>query len=247
MHLLEGDKVTKNFGGLTAVSSVDFYVDEGEIVGLIGPNGAGKTTLFNLISASLKPKSGTITFEGKNITSLKPYQICRLGITRTFQTVKIFGNLRVLDNVRLTALFGNPKRLTEAQATERAEELLDFVELAKNVRYTPARGLTLANQKRLEVARALAAQPKLLLLDEIMAGLNQTEIAQAMDLVRKIREKGITVIMIEHVMKAIMNVCDRIIVLNYGKKIAEGTPQEIANSKVVVEVYLGEQGNAGSK
>jgi len=239
VHLLEGEKLNINFGGLTAVSEVDFYVDKGEILGLIGPNGAGKTTLFNLISASLTPKSGTITFKGQNITGIKPYQICRLGIGRTFQTVKIFSNMTVLDNVRLASLFGDCKKPSEAEATKNALELLEFVGLtaAANI---PARGLTLANQKRVEVARALAAKPELLLLDELMAGLNQTEILEAMDLVRKIREKGITIIMIEHVMKAIMNVCDRIIVLNYGKKITEGTPQEIANSKIVVEVYLGE-------
>jgi branched-chain amino acid transport system ATP-binding protein len=240
VHLLKGEKITKNFGGLTAVSEVDFYVDKGEILGLIGPNGAGKTTLFNLISASLVPKSGTITFKGKNITGLKPYQICRQGISRTFQTVKIFGSITVLNNVRLAAIFGQAKQPTETRATQEAAELLEFVGLSQ-WSHIPARGLTLANQKRLEVARALAAKPELLLLDELMAGLNQTEISEAMELVRKIRDRGITIIMIEHVMKAIMNVCDRIIVLNYGKKIAEGTPQEIANSKVVVEVYLGEQ------
>ncbi len=239
MHLLEGNKLTINFGGLTAVSEVDFYVDKGEILGLIGPNGAGKTTLFNLISATLTPKSGTITFKGRNITGIKPYQICRLGISRTFQTVKIFGNMTVLDNVRLAALFGDCKKPSEAEATKAAMGLLEFVGLVGSAGI-PARGLTLANQKRIEVARALAAQPELVLLDELMAGLNQTEIIEAMDLVRKIRDRGVTIIMIEHVMKAIMNVCDRIIVLNYGKKIAEGTPQEIANSKIVVEVYLGE-------
>jgi branched-chain amino acid transport system ATP-binding protein len=240
VHLLEGEKITKNFGGLTAVSEVDFFVEEGEILGLIGPNGAGKTTLFNLISASLVPKSGTITFKGINITGLKPYKICRMGISRTFQTVKIFGSITVLNNVRLAAIFGQAKQPTETQATQEAAELLEFVGLSQ-WSHIPARGLTLANQKRLEVARALAAKPELLLLDELMAGLNQTEISEAMELVRKIRDRGITIIMIEHVMKAIMNVCDRIVVLNYGKKIAEGTPQEIANSKVVVEVYLGEQ------
>jgi branched-chain amino acid transport system ATP-binding protein len=245
VHLLEGNKVTINFGGLTAVSEVDFYVDQGEILGLIGPNGAGKTTLFNLISASITPKSGTITFKGQNITGVKPYQICRLGIGRTFQTVKIFSNMTVLDNVRLASLFGDRHKPSEAEATKVATELLEFVGLA-GVAGIPARGLTLANQKRVEVARALAAKPELILLDELMAGLNQTEIGEAMELVRKIRDRGVTIIMIEHVMKAIMNVCDRIIVLNYGKKIAEGTPQEIANSKVVVEVYLGEQSHAGS-
>jgi branched-chain amino acid transport system ATP-binding protein len=245
VRILEGEGVTKYFGGLAAVSDVNFYVDQGEVVGLIGPNGAGKTTLFNLISASLVPKPGTITFKGKNITGLNPYKICRMGIARTFQTVKIFANLPVIENVRVGALFGSAKSLSSAEATRKAEEFLEFVGLSK-VSALPAKDLTLANQKRLEVARALATKPELLLLDELMAGLNQTEITQAMDLVKQIREKGITIIMIEHVMKAIMNVCDRIIVLNYGKKIAEGTPQEIVNSKIVVEVYLGEQTDAGS-
>jgi branched-chain amino acid transport system ATP-binding protein len=245
VHILEGKGVTISFGGLTAVSSVDFYVDQLEVVGLIGPNGAGKTTLFNLISASLVPNSGKIRYKDKDITGVKPYKICRMGIGRTFQTVKIFGNLPVIENVRLGALFGTGKKISGDEATRNAEEYLEFVGLSK-VSGVPARGLTLANQKRLEVARALATQPEVLLLDELMAGLNQTEITQAMDLIRQIREKGVTVVMIEHVMKAIMNVCDRIIVLNYGKKIAEGTPQEIANSKVVVEVYLGEQPDAGS-
>ena len=246
MHLLQGEKVTINFGGLTAVSEVDFYVDKGEILGLIGPNGAGKTTLFNLISAALKPKSGAITFKGKNITGIKPYQVCRLGIARTFQTVKIFGNMSVIDNVRMASLFGNPQKPTEAQATKDAMELLEFVGLNKDV-HSPAKDLTLGNQKRLEMARALAAKPELLLLDELMAGLNQTEVSEAMDDIRQVRDRGITIIMIEHVMKAIMNVCDRIIVLNYGKKIADGTPAEIVNSKTVIEVYLGEECITGSK
>jgi len=245
VHILEGEGVTKYFGGLAAVSDVSFYVDQGEVVGLIGPNGAGKTTLFNLISAALVPKPGIIRFKGKNITGLKPYKICRLGIARTFQTVKIFANLPAVENIRVGAFFGPPKSPSSAEATREAMTLLEFVGLSK-VSNSPARDLTLANQKRLEVARALATKPELLLLDELMAGLNQTEITQAMDLVKQIRGKGITVVMIEHVMKAIMNVCDRIIVLNYGKKIAEGTPQEIANSKTVVEVYLGEQTDSGS-
>jgi branched-chain amino acid transport system ATP-binding protein len=239
VHILEGEKVTKNFGGLAAVSDVDFYVETGEILGLIGPNGAGKTTLFNLISATYPTKAGKIIFKGKDITGLKPYQVCRMGIARTFQTVKVFGNLSVLENVRLSSLFGNPKKPTEAEATKEAMEFLEFVDLSKNLN-SMARDLTLGNQKRLEMARALATRPELLLLDELMAGLNQTEVSEAMEDIKQVRERGITIVMIEHVMKAIMNVCDRIIVLNYGKKIAEGTPQEIANSKTVIEVYLGE-------
>jgi branched-chain amino acid transport system ATP-binding protein len=244
-YVLEGKNLVKNFGGLAAVSDVDFYVDQGEILGLIGPNGAGKTTLFNLISAALVPNSGNIIFKGQDITRLKPYKICRLGIARTFQTVKIFGNMPVIDNVRIGSLFGATTRVSSAEADRVTSELLSFVELSGQ-KYALAKDLTLANQKRLEVARALATRPELLLLDEMMAGLTYTEVAQAMELVEKIHRKGITIIMIEHVMKAIMNICDRIIVLHHGKKIAEGTPQEIAANQTVVEVYLGEQSYAGS-
>jgi len=239
VQILEGEGVTKYFGGLAAVSNVDFHIEQGEIVGLIGPNGAGKTTLFNLISASLVPKPGVIKFKGENITGLKPHQICRMGVARTFQTVKVFANMPVFENVRLGSLFGTSPGMSSADATREATELLEFVGLSA-VSSTPARDLTLANQKRLEVARALATKPELLMLDELMAGLNPTEVAEAMELVTMIRDKGTTVFMIEHVMKAIMSVCGRIIVLHHGEKIAEGTPQEIATSKKVIEVYLGE-------
>ena len=239
MSLLEGDGVTRFFGGLAAVSDVDFVVEPGEVVGLIGPNGAGKTTLFNLISGALAPKAGTIRFKGNAITGLKPNRICRMGVARTFQSVKIFGNMTVLDNILMGALFGTPGAMSAADATARATESLEFVGLSA-LQARPAKDLTLVNQKRVEVARALATKPELLLLDELMAGLNPTEVAQSMELVTRIRDEGITIFMIEHVMKAIMNVCDRIIVLHHGKRIAEGTPQEIATSKTVVEVYLGE-------
>jgi branched-chain amino acid transport system ATP-binding protein len=245
VYILEGKNVTKYFGGLAAVTDVDFYVEPGEVLGLIGPNGAGKTTLFNLISAALVPRPGTIIYKGQNITGKKPYQICRMGIGRTFQTVKIFGNLPVIDNVRIGSLFGTPKRVSASEADRVTAELLSFVDLSDQ-KYSLAKDLTLANQKRLEVARALATRPDLLLLDEMMAGLTHTEVAQAMELIDKIHRKGVTVIMIEHVMKAVMSVCDRIIVLHHGKKIAEGTPQEIAGNQTVVEVYLGEQPSAGS-
>jgi branched-chain amino acid transport system ATP-binding protein len=239
MPILEGAGVTKHFGGLAAVSRVDFQVDQGEIVGLIGPNGAGKTTLFNLISGALVPKSGAITFKGEEINGLKPHRICRMGLARTFQSVKVFPNMQVFENVLMGSLFGTSSRLSSADAAAQAEKTLEFVGLAE-VRAIPARDLTLANQKQVEVASALATKPELLLLDELMAGLNATEVAQAMELVGRIHDRGITVFMIEHVMKAIMNVCDRIIVLHHGEKIAEGTPQEIAASKTVIEVYLGE-------
>ncbi|KPK31144.1 MAG: hypothetical protein AMK69_01235 [Nitrospira bacterium SG8_3] len=239
MRLLEGEKVTKNFGGLTAVHNVDFDINQGEIVGLIGPNGAGKTTLFNLISGALPATGGEIRYKDERITSLKPNKICKKGIARTFQLIKLFANMKVFENVFLASLFGVSTETNKSNAKKESEELLEFVGLSA-VKTTAAKDLTLANQKRLEVARALATRPELLLLDELMAGLNPTEVAQAMELVTRIRDKGITVFMIEHVMKAIMSVCNRIMVLDHGVKIAEGTPGEITTNKKVIEVYLGE-------
>lgn len=239
MPILEGQGVTKYFGGLAAVSDVDFHVDQGEIVGLIGPNGAGKTTLFGLISAAHVPKPGLIKFKDKDIVGLKPNQICRMGLARTFQSVKIFPNISVIDNVTLGVQFGSNRGDTLAKADVEAASLLKYVGLS-DLAFLPAKDLTVANQKLLEVARALATKPDIILLDEIMAGLNPSEIAQAMELVSKMRAEGYTIFMIEHVMKAIMNICDRILVLHHGEKIAEGTPQEIATSKTVIEVYLGE-------
>ncbi|MFH0915940.1 MAG: ABC transporter ATP-binding protein [bacterium] len=244
MALLEGEGVTRYFGGLAAVSDVDFYVDQGEILGLIGPNGAGKTTLFNLISAALKPKPGKITFKGLDITPLPAHKICRLGIARTFQTVKVFPHVSVVRNVMVGALFGTGHHMSSAEAAKKAEEALEFVDLSE-LKDAPAGDLTLADQKRLEVARALASEPELLLLDELMAGLTRTEIGEAMSDVSQLRARGITIIMIEHVMHAIMGICDRIMVLDYGLKIAEGTPAEVAADQRVIECYLGEATDAG--
>ena len=246
MQLLQVEKLTKNFGGLTAVSGVDFHVNRGEIMGLIGPNGAGKTTLFNLISGTYVPNAGKIVFNGESIGGLKPNYICRKGLVRTFQTVKIFPEMTVFQNVLMGALFGSEGK-TWPEANAETGEILDFTGLTP-LSDTPAGSLTLVNQKRVEVARALAAKPRLLLLDEIMAGLNPAEVAESMELVARIRDRGITIIMIEHVMKAIMNICKRIIVLHHGKKITEGTPAEISTNKTVIEIYLGEeeQAHAGS-
>jgi branched-chain amino acid transport system ATP-binding protein len=238
MRIIEGEQLTKHFGGLAAVEKVNFHINQGEIVGLIGPNGAGKTTLFNLLSGSLVTTTGTIRFKGENITGLKPYQICRKGMARTFQLVKVFQHMSVLENVLLGALFGMSPGPHMVGAEAEAVELLELVELSDK-RVSLAKDLTVANQKRVEVARALATKPELILLDEVMVGLNPTEVAEFIRLIKRIREKGITVLMIEHVMKAIMEISDRIIVLHHGEKIDEGTPQEIANSQEVIKVYLG--------
>jgi branched-chain amino acid transport system ATP-binding protein len=245
MRILEGQGVSKYFGGRAAVSNVDFHVEEGEIVGLIGPNGAGKTTLFNLISAALPLSSGEIRFKGQKLNGLKPHQICRMGVSRTFQETKVFGNMPVLQNVLVGAFFGTPTRISGAGAAREAAQALEFVGLSA-MSTVPVKDLTLVNQKRVEVARALATKPELVLLDELMAGLNSTEVSEAMELITKIRGTGITILMVEHVMKAIMGICGRIMVLHYGEKICEGTPQQIACNERVIEIYLGEAAHAGS-
>jgi len=245
MPILEGQGVTKYFGGLAAVSNVDFHIDQGAIVGLIGPNGAGKTTLFNLISAALPLSSGEIRFKGQKLNGLKPHQICKMGVSRTFQETKIFANMPVLQNVLVGAFFGTPTRISSADAAREAVQALEFVGLSA-MSATPVNDLTLANQKRVEVARALATRPELLLLDELMAGLNSAEVSEAMELVKRIRDTGITIFMVEHVMKAIMGICGRVMVLHRGEEIAEGTPQEIAANNRVIEIYLGEEAHAGS-
>jgi branched-chain amino acid transport system ATP-binding protein len=239
MPLLECREVSKHFGGLAALTDVDLSVEQGEVVGLIGPNGAGKTTLFNVISGTFPPKSGTITFKGEDITELKAFQICRMGLARTFQSVKVFGNMTVFENVMLGCFFGKKEKVPAEAAEHDSSELLEFVGLSDKMTALAA-SLTLAEQKRLEVARALATKPDLLLLDEVMEGLNQTEVAESMELVSRIQGRGVTVVMIEHVMKAIMKVCERIVVLHYGEKIAAGTPEQIASSEDVIKVYLGE-------
>jgi branched-chain amino acid transport system ATP-binding protein len=238
MRILEGEGIRKNFEGLTALANVDFHISRGEILGLIGPNGAGKTTLFNLISGSLVPTSGTIKFKGENITGLKPHRICRKGIARTFQLVKLFGNMTVLENILLGGLFGPSTASPRSHTKKACSELLEFVGLSE-MKENLAKDLTIINQKRLEVARALATKPELLLLDEFMAGLNPTEVALAIELIKKIRNLGVTIIMIEHVMKVIMDISDRIMVLHHGEKIAEGIPEEITANKMVIDVYLG--------
>ena len=239
MNILEAERLSKHFGGLTAISGLNMEVEQGTILGLIGPNGAGKTTLFNLFSGALRADTGVVRFKGHDITGLKPHRIARRGLARTFQSVKIFSRMPVMDHVRLGYLFGRLDTGDKGEADREINEILEFVGLA-SVRDSRGGDLILANQKRLEVARALAGKPDLLLLDELMAGLTPTEIAEAMELVKKIGRRGVTIVMIEHVMKAIMSICGRIIVLDHGLKIAEGTPEEIAQDKTVIEVYLGE-------
>jgi branched-chain amino acid transport system ATP-binding protein len=199
MRILEGKNVTKHFGGLAAVHQVDFDIHEGEVVGLIGPNGAGKTTLFNLISGSLPTTGGEIRYKGEKITGLKPHQICKKGIARTFQSAKLFAGMSVFENAVAASLFGTKRTISVSDAEREAAELLEFVELSP-LREMLSRDLAIAHRKRLEVARALATKPDLLMFDEVMAGLNPAEVVQAMELITKIRKKGITIFMIEHFM-----------------------------------------------
>jgi branched-chain amino acid transport system ATP-binding protein len=223
---------------MTAVNDVTFEVREGEILGLIGPNGAGKTTLFNLISGTLPIDGGDIMFNGEKISGLKPDKICHKGLARTFQAAKNFMDMSVRNNVLMGALFGTAHE-SQKEAEADVERILDFVGLTQYADMAIS-DIPLAGQKQLEVARALATKPSLLMIDEVMAGLNPAEVERAMELVRRIHDTGITVLMIEHVMKAIMNICDRIIVLHHGQLIAEGTPVEITQNKQVAEIYLGE-------
>jgi branched-chain amino acid transport system ATP-binding protein len=234
--LLEVDAVSKRFGGLTAVSAVSFGVSEGEVVGLIGPNGAGKTTLFNVIAGALRPSAGRIRFAGADITGERPHRICRAGLARTFQIVRPFGNLSVVDNV----LIGAFTRVRERRAAyAEAERTLDVTGLAR-WRDAVARSLPIGLRKRLEVARALATRPRLLLLDEVMNGLNPTELGEMMALIRSLNAAGTSILLIEHVMAAVMNLCGRIVVIHHGEKIAEAAPREIARDARVIDAYLGE-------
>jgi branched-chain amino acid transport system ATP-binding protein len=240
MSLLEIRQVFKRFGGLAALTDVTYSVNQGEILGLIGPNGAGKTTLFNVVNGFYPPTKGDVFFKGEHISGLQPFQICRKGMARTFQVVRPLQRMTVLDNV-IASAFLRAKDKSEAEAM--AMENLRFTGLYED-RKVISKGLPLGKRKKLEITRALATKPEMLLLDESFAGLNPSEQDEVMDIIRKVKARGITIMVIEHHMKVIMALSDRVVVLNYGQKIAEGTPKEIGNNPLVIEAYLGEAHNA---
>ena len=238
--MLTTKDLTKQIGGLTAVNSVDLFLREDEIVGLVGPNGAGKTTLLNMISGISAPTKGTITFCGEDITGLKAHQICRKGIAKTFQIAESFPGLTAVECTMIGALFGNPRKISMGEAKTDAVKILDFVSFPQEKRETIIKNLNVVELKKVQLARALASKPKLLLLDELTTGLNPKESNEAVDLIKKIRDQGVAILIIEHVMSVIMGVSDRIVVLDYGEKIADGRPYEVVNNQKVIDTYLGD-------
>ncbi len=239
--MLEVRGVAKRFGGLVALNGVDLQIGEGEIIGLVGPNGAGKTTLVNIIGGIYRPDSGEVRFKGEKISELKPNQICKKGIARTFQSVQIFPEMTAIENVMVGALFGRSENVKKEEAREKAYEVLEFIGFSTEKTDLLVGNLNFVELKSIQLARALATDPDLLLLDEVTTGLNPTEGATAVKLIQKIRKNGSTILMIEHIMRIIMGVSDRIIVLSQGEKIAEGTPREVSTDERVIESYLGER------
>ncbi len=237
MSMLTVSNLSRYFGGLAAVVDLSFTMEEGEILGLIGPNGAGKTTVFNMLSGFIVPTSGEIVYQGRRLNGLKPHQICHLGLTRTFQVVQPFPDMTVLENTMIGAYVRHPNT---ADARRKALETLERVGLREKANAL-GRDLTLLELKRLEIGKALASEPNLLLLDEAAAGLKDTEIEDILTLVRQLNQEGMTLLIVEHLMKVIMNLSHRIIVLDFGKMIAEGTPQEISHNPAVLEAYLGQE------
>lgn len=237
--ILEGKKITKKFGGLVAVKEVDIYLRKGEILGLIGPNGAGKTTLFNMISGTTPMTEGELYCKGRRIHKPQAHKMCAMGIGRTYQICQPFGNLTVLENVMVGAYM---RRSNTEEARRRAREVLERVHMA-HLANSSGSSLTLPELKRMEVARALATEPEILLLDEVIAGLNPTEVEKIMDLIRGIRNEGVSIIIIEHVMRAIMNLSDRVVVISQGRKIAEGLPGDVSQNEEVISSYLGGKKN----
>jgi branched-chain amino acid transport system ATP-binding protein len=232
--------LSKHFGGLAANSDISFSVEEGEIVSIIGPNGAGKSTLFNCVTGFYKPEAGTVSFFGRDITRMRPNRVCKLGIARTFQIVQIVSEMTVLENVTTGALLRH-NRIKPAM--DKALEVLAFAGLYEKRDFLGTE-LTIADKKRLEVSMALATRPRLLMLDEAMAGLTKVELREILDLLRKIRNEGMTLVIVEHVMEAVMQISDRVVVLNTGKKIMEGTPKEVVSDRDVIQAYLGEKYSA---
>jgi branched-chain amino acid transport system ATP-binding protein len=235
--LLKITGVTKTFGGLVALDKVDMHVNQGEIVGLIGPNGAGKTTLFNVIAGAFLPEHGEICFQGQNVTHLKAHNVCKLGIARTFQVPKPFKNLTLLENMMVGTCFGAGLGKSK-ESLNKIDEILRFAGLEDKIS-SKADTLNLVERKKLEVSKALSTSPKLVLFDEVMAGLNPSETVEMITFIGKLRDRGLTILLIEHLMKVIMTLSDRVVVLDYGRKICEGKPHEVANNAQVIEAYLG--------